>query len=95
MYIHPYTKSMKVTITEFRKDLFNLVEKVLAGESVEFVHRGTTVRLVVPENRYSKLDRLTPLQVTNPHMTEKEHRAAERKLRAEMLAEMEKDWNEI
>jgi antitoxin (DNA-binding transcriptional repressor) of toxin-antitoxin stability system len=86
---------MKVTITEFRKDLFNLVEKVLAGESVEFVHRGTTIRLVVPESRKSKLDRLTPLQVINPHMTEKEHRAADRKLRAEMLAEMEKDWTEL
>ena len=86
---------MKVTITEFRNNLFKLVEKVIAGESVEFVHQGTTIRLVVPEGRSSKLDRLTPRQVTNPAMTEKQHRAAERKLQAEMLAEMEKDWAEL
>ena len=86
---------MKVTITEFRKDLFKLVERVIAGESVEFVHRGTTIRLVVPEGPASKLDRLTPRQITNTALTEDEHRAAERKLRAEILAEMEKDWAEI
>jgi antitoxin (DNA-binding transcriptional repressor) of toxin-antitoxin stability system len=86
---------MKVTITEFRRNLFKLVEKVIAGESVEFVHQGTTIRLVVPEGRSSKLDRLTPREITNPAMTEKQSRAAERKMQAEMLAEMEKDWAEL
>ena len=83
---------MKVTITEFRKNLFELVEKVIAGESVEFVHLGTTIRLVVPEGRSSRLDRLTRRRIANPDMTYKQHRVAERKLRAEILADMEKDW---
>ncbi|SPE39286.1 hypothetical protein SBA3_3140034 [Candidatus Sulfopaludibacter sp. SbA3] len=86
---------MKITITEFRKDLFKLVDRVIAGESVEFVHQGVTIRLVVPEGRLSKLDRLTPRQIVNPDMTEEEHRAAERTMQADMLAEMEKDWAEI
>lgn len=86
---------MKVTITEFRKNLFKLVERVIAGESVEFNHRGTTIQLVIPAGKSSKLDRLTPRQVTNPDMTEKQHRAAERKMQAEILAELEKDWAEI
>jgi antitoxin (DNA-binding transcriptional repressor) of toxin-antitoxin stability system len=86
---------MKVTITEFRKDLFKLVEKVIAGESVEFVHQGATIRLVVPEGRSSKLDRLTARTITNPDMTGKQHRAAERKMQADMLAEMQKDWAEL
>jgi antitoxin (DNA-binding transcriptional repressor) of toxin-antitoxin stability system len=87
---------MKVTVTEFRRNLFNLVERVIAGETVEFVHRGATVRLVIPEGSApSKLDRLTPRQTTNPKMTEKQQRAAEKKLQAEMWAEMEKDWAEI
>jgi antitoxin (DNA-binding transcriptional repressor) of toxin-antitoxin stability system len=90
-----YTKAMRVTITEFRKNLFKLVERVIAGESVEFIHRGTTIRLVIPEGASSKLDRLTSRQVTNPDMPEEQHRAAERKLQAEMLAEMKKDWAEI
>jgi antitoxin (DNA-binding transcriptional repressor) of toxin-antitoxin stability system len=86
---------MKVTITEFRKNLFKLVEKVIAGETVEFVHSGTTIRLVVPESRSSRLDRLTPRTITNPSMTDKQHRAAERKMKAEMLAEMERDWDSL
>ena len=86
---------MKVTITEFRNNLFKLVEKVIAGESVEFVHQGTTIRLVVPEGRPSKLDRLTQRQITNPDMTAKEQREVERKMKADMLAEMEKDWAEL
>jgi antitoxin (DNA-binding transcriptional repressor) of toxin-antitoxin stability system len=86
---------MKVTITEFRKNLFKLVEMVIAGEPVEFTHRGTTIQLVVPGGPSSRLDRLTPRQITNPDMTEKQHRAAERKMQAEILAEMEKDWAEI
>ena len=87
---------MKVSITEFRRNLFKLVERVIAGETVEFVHQGTTVRLVIPEGRArSKLDRLTPRQTANPTMTEKQQRAAEKKLQAEVWAEIEKDWAEI
>jgi antitoxin (DNA-binding transcriptional repressor) of toxin-antitoxin stability system len=84
-----------VTITEFRKNLFKLVERVIAGESVEFVHQGTTIRLIIPEVRSSKLDRLTPRQISNPEMAEDEQRAAERKLQVEIHAELEKDWSEI
>jgi hypothetical protein len=86
---------MKVTITELRKNLFKLAEKVIAGESVEFVHLGTTIRLVLPEGGSSRLDRLTPRTVTNPGLTDEQHRAAERKLQAEILAEMAKDWAAI
>ena len=87
---------MKVTITEFRRNLFQLVERVLAGETVEFVHHGATVRLVVPDRSApSKLDRLTPRQTANPKMTEKQQRAVEKKLQAQMWTEIGKDWAEI
>jgi antitoxin (DNA-binding transcriptional repressor) of toxin-antitoxin stability system len=86
---------VKVTITEFRQNLFKLVERVIAGESVEFVHQGTTIRLVVPEGPISKLDRLTPRQITNPDMTEDEHRAAERQMRNEILSDLENDWADL
>ena len=82
---------MRVTITEFRKDLFRLVEKVIEGETVEFMHRGATIRLVVPERRSSRLNRLTPRQISNPHSSEE----AEQKLHQDIFAEMEKDWSEI
>jgi hypothetical protein len=51
---------------------------------------ATLIRLVVPERR-SRLDRLTPRQITNPLTTDH----AERKLQEEMFAEMAKDWAEI
>jgi antitoxin (DNA-binding transcriptional repressor) of toxin-antitoxin stability system len=86
---------MKVSITEFRKNLFKLVENVIAGETVEFVHRDTTIRLVVPEGRLSKLDRLTQRQISNPEMSDEEHHAAERTMQAEMLAEIESDWADL
>lgn len=96
MYRMLYAKGMKVTITEFRRNLFRLVDRVIAGESVEFIHQGTTIRLVIPEGgRPSKLDRLTPRQIANPRMTAKEHQAAKRKLQSEMWTQIEKDWAEI
>ena len=85
---------MQVTVTEFRKNLFKLVEQAIAGESVEFVHQGTAIRLVVPKPQ-SRLDRLTPRVITNSQMTAKQHRAAERRLKAEMLAELERDWADL
>jgi antitoxin (DNA-binding transcriptional repressor) of toxin-antitoxin stability system len=91
MYIPLYTTGMRVTITEFRKDLFTLVERVIAGDTVEFTHHGTTIRLVVPEARSSRLDRLTPRQITNPELPDE----AELRLQAEMWAEIEKDWTEL
>lgn len=90
-----YVRKVKITITEFRKNLFKLVERAIAGESVEFTHRGTTIQLVIPAGSSSKLERLTPRQVTNTEMSDKQHRAAERKMQAEILAEIEKDWAEI
>jgi antitoxin (DNA-binding transcriptional repressor) of toxin-antitoxin stability system len=84
---------MKVTITEFRRNLFKLVERVIAGETVEVVHQGATVRLVITEGSApSKLRRLTPRQTANAKMTEKQQRAAEKKLQTAMWAEIEKDW---
>jgi hypothetical protein len=48
-----------------------------------------------PDVQSQKLDRLTPRQIVNPDLSEEEHRAAERKLQAEILAEMERDWAEL
>src|ERR1017187_7308121 len=52
-----YTLIGKVTSTEFRKNLFQIVERVLQGELVEVAHKGRLIRLV-PVNKPSKLSRL-------------------------------------
>jgi hypothetical protein len=38
---------MVITITEFQRDLFSLVESAVQGEVVEFVHNGLRFRLVL------------------------------------------------
>jgi prevent-host-death family protein len=48
---------VKVTSTEFRKNLFQIVERVLQGEFVEVAHKGRIVRLV-PGDRPVKMARL-------------------------------------
>ncbi|MGA2589288.1 MAG: type II toxin-antitoxin system prevent-host-death family antitoxin [Bryobacteraceae bacterium] len=85
---------MKVTISDFRKNLFKLVDQALDGEDVEVVHRGRTIRLV-SEIRGSKLDRLTPAEIFNPDLSEEEQARASRELFAEIEREWEKDWAEL
>jgi prevent-host-death family protein len=48
---------VKVTSTEFRKNLFQIVERALQGEFVEVAHKGRLVRLV-PGDKPSKMSRL-------------------------------------
>jgi prevent-host-death family protein len=85
---------VKVTISEFRKNLFQLVDNALSGDLVEVTHKGKTIRLV-PEVQGSKLNRLTPIEVFNPAFSEQDHQKASRELFAEMEREWEKDWSEL
>ena len=47
---------MRVTATQFRKDLFKLLEQALQGETVEVAYKGSTVR-VSASGSTSKLGR--------------------------------------
>jgi prevent-host-death family protein len=85
---------VKVPISEFRKNLFQLVDQALQGDVVEVTHKGKTIRLV-PEKTGSKLDRLTPIQVYNPAFSKEDHQRANRKLFSEMRREWEKDWSDL
>ena len=51
-----YTVHMRVTATQFRKDLFKLMERTLHGEAVEVSYKGSTVR-VSASGSHSKLAR--------------------------------------
>lgn len=85
---------MKVSVSDFRKNLFKLVEQALEGDEVEVVHKGQTIRLVA-KTQPSKLDRLTPVQIFNPALSDEDHAQASRELFAEMQSEWEKDWAEL
>jgi predicted site-specific integrase-resolvase len=77
-----------VSITKFRQDLFNQVERALNGENVEFIHKGVVFR-VIPETRMSKLSRLTAQRVVNEDLT------THPDLFKQMEAEWEQDWTDI
>ena len=71
---------MKVAVSDFRKNLFQLVDKALNGDVVEVTHKGKTIRLAC---------------ILNPNFSEKDHRKASRELLAEMQREWEKDWSDL
>jgi hypothetical protein len=74
-----------VTITEFRKNIFQIADLALQGQPVEFTHKGQVIRLI-PDQKHSKLSRLTPMQVVNPRTGDLQE------AKQDLLAEMEKSW---
>jgi prevent-host-death family protein len=48
---------MTITATQFRRQLFEMLERALKGETVEITHHGRSFQLV-PKERQSKLARL-------------------------------------
>ena len=55
---------MTLTPTDFRKNLFQFIERALNGELIEIVHKNRTVRLAPAEPR-SKLSRLVRRDTLN------------------------------
>ena len=45
---------MELNATEFRKDLFKVLDRALHGEPVEIAYKGSKIRLVAPQAK-SKL----------------------------------------
>ena len=84
-----YTLVVKVTSTEFRKNLFQLVERALQGEFIEVAHKGRLVRLV-PGDKPSKMSRL--IQRDTIHGTPEDLDRGQRQLDAEMRTSWEEKW---
>jgi antitoxin (DNA-binding transcriptional repressor) of toxin-antitoxin stability system len=82
---------MRVAITKFRQELFQLVERALKGEPLEFTHKGFVFK-VVPDIKPSRLAALTG-QTVVAQRTDLEQ--ASRELLREMESEWEKDWSEL
>ncbi len=80
---------MQVTSTEFRKNLFQLVERALKGEFVEVVHKGRTVRLV-PGDKPSKMARLIPRDTICGTLVDLDE--AQTQLDAELRNAWEEKW---
>lgn len=94
MYVDPIIKLMAVTITKFRQNLFQFADQALNGETIEFIHKGVTFK-VVPKTKTSKLSRLTAMENVFPPGVDPDSIVDTSDLLKEMEAEWEKDWAEI
>jgi antitoxin (DNA-binding transcriptional repressor) of toxin-antitoxin stability system len=86
-----YIRAMEVSITQFRRDLFSLVNRALEGEEVWVAHRGHRFRIVPDRPSASRLSRLTPLEVIDPQSL----RLDDSSLQEEMERAWTRDWDEL
>ena len=80
---------MKVTSTEFRKNLFQIVERSLQGEFVEVAHKGRLVRLV-PGDKPSKMARLIARDTITGTLADLDQ--AQNELDSQMRSSWEQKW---
>jgi len=85
-----YASRTEVSITQFRRNLYKLVDKAMDGEDVWFTHRGQRFRIVPEVDTASKLSRITPLDLINPDGPGLEDES----WKDEMMREWEKKWDE-
>jgi len=81
---------MKVTSTEFRKNLFQIVERAIQGEYIEVLHKGRLVRLV-PGDKPSKISHL--IQRDTIHGTPEDLDRGQRQLDQEMRTSWDEKWD--
>jgi prevent-host-death family protein len=85
-----YNLLMEVPITQFRREMFDLVNRALQGEVISVTHKGQSFRIVPEVHPSTRFDRLTRIQVLNAESPEID----DSDMKAEMQAEWERDWEE-
>lgn len=82
---------MEVTISQFRRELFRLVEQAMQGEPVYVTHRNRRFQIVPEGIAQHGLEALTPLQIVNPEAPDLDDPS----WKEEMVKEWEEDWAEL
>ena len=78
---------MELSITEFRRNIFSVVEKAMDGSEVWVKHKGRRFR-IMPEGAPSKLSRITPMDIIAPGVDLEDDSWKE-----EMMREWERNWD--
>lgn len=81
---------MEVSITQFRREMFDLVNQALDGAEVWVRHKGKRFRIAAESEPASRLARITPMEILNPDAPD----LNDPKLKAELMAEMEREWED-
>ena len=90
-----YNVCMEVSITQFRRNIFDLVNQAMDGEEVWVMHKGRRFKVVPETKPGSRLSRITPLAVINPANDSASTKASNRSLREEMVHAWERDWSDL
>jgi prevent-host-death family protein len=86
-----YTPVMEVSITQFRRELFDLVNQAMSGTEVWVSYKGRRFRVMPDEKPVSRFSRITPMQIINPDSSEED----EVRMKEEMRLAWEKDWETL
>ena len=81
---------MEMTATQFRHRLFESLTQAAEGTEVSVTHKGRRFR-IVPEKKFDRLSRITPMQFINPDVPE----SVETEMREEMRRKWTADWDEL
>jgi antitoxin (DNA-binding transcriptional repressor) of toxin-antitoxin stability system len=84
---------MEVTITQFRKEIFSLVNQAMEGAEVWVKHKGGRIKLTPEGAPKSRLSRITPMQILIPEDFDLNDPVFKAQMQAEMEAEWTKDWD--
>ncbi|MFY9853604.1 MAG: hypothetical protein WAK26_06985 [Terracidiphilus sp.] len=86
---------MEVTITQFRRDLFSLVNQALEGGEVWVTHKGRRLKIVPEGKPVNRLSRITSMEVMVDPKSDINDPAAKGEMRAEMEKGWEFDWEKL
>ena len=79
---------MEVPITQFRREIFSLVNKALEGSEVWVTHKGRRLKIVPEGKPVSRLSRITPLDIIVPGANLEDD-----SWKQEMMREWERKWD--
>jgi prevent-host-death family protein len=96
MNVHQrYNAAMEVSITEFRRKLFDLVNQAMDGEELWVLHKGRRFKIVPETKSGSRLGRITPLNLIPPASQAASTKQSDRSLQEEMMRAWEQDWSDL
>jgi antitoxin (DNA-binding transcriptional repressor) of toxin-antitoxin stability system len=90
-----YTVLMEVPITQFRREVFSLINQALEGGEVWVTHKGRRVKIVPEGQPVSRLSRITPMDILVDPTFDMNDPAFKTEWLAEMEKEWEKDWADL
>ncbi len=83
-----YTTRMDITITEFRRNLFTLVDQAMSGVEVHVTYKGKAFTLKPDSPPVDRLSRITPLDIIVGDLDDRPDKE-------EMRRAWERDWADL